>query len=264
MATSEQAPNGAGEYVDAGGVRTYYEVAGAGEPVVLLHGGGCTIETFGAQTPALAEQYRVYLPERRGHGRTPDVEGPITYETMAHDTIAFMEELGISSAHLVGWSDGALVGLLVALRQPELVSKLVFIGQNLNTEGARPEQIVFLEGMTSETFPPMLRQMYESVSPDGPAHFEVVFDKLMQLWGRDPGIALDELPGVTAPTLVLLGDDDLPSIEHAAAMQRALPSSQLAVVPGASHALPMEKPEIVNRLILDFLAREQVAKMFGE
>jgi pimeloyl-ACP methyl ester carboxylesterase len=264
MSTSDQTPTRGGEYVDVGGVRTYYEVAGAGDPLVLLHGGLCTVETFGAQTPALAEHYRVYVPERRGHGRTPDVEGPITYENMAQDTIALMEALSIASAHLVGWSDGALVGLLVALRRPELVRKLVLIGQNVNAEGARPEQIALLESMTQETFSPMLQQMYGSVSPDGPDHFGVVFDKMKRLWGRDPGIALGELERVTAPTLVLLGDDDLPSIEHAAAMQRALPNSQLGVVPGTSHALPLEKPEVVNRLILDFLGPEQVTKIFGE
>jgi pimeloyl-ACP methyl ester carboxylesterase len=98
MATSEQARARGGKYVDAGGVHTYYEVAGTGEALILLHGGFCTVETFGAQTPVLAEHYQAYAPERRGHGRNPDVEGPITYENIAQDTIAFMELLGISSA----------------------------------------------------------------------------------------------------------------------------------------------------------------------
>jgi pimeloyl-ACP methyl ester carboxylesterase len=248
-------------YVNAGGVRTYFAVEGEGEPLILLHGGGATLETFDGETSALASKYRVYLPERRGHGRTPDVEGPITYENMAEDTIAFLEALAIPPAHLVGWSDGALVGLLVALRRPELVRKLVLIGQCVNFQGARPEALALMEHFTPETFPPMLVQMYAAVSPDGPDHFRVVFDKLVTLWQKDPAIALGELARVAAPTLVLLGDDDMLTIEHAAAMQRALSNSQLAVVPGASHALPMEKPEIVNRLILDFLADEQTPKM---
>jgi pimeloyl-ACP methyl ester carboxylesterase len=263
MATTEQDAARGGEYVDAGGVHTYYEVAGAGEPLVLLHGGFCTVETFGAQTPALAGQYRVYVPERRGHGRTPDVEGPITYENMAQDTIAFMEALGISSAHLVGWSDGAIVGLLVALHRPDLVRKLVLIGQAVNHEGATPEVKRLMANFTQQDLPPMLRELYVSVSPDGPGHFGVVFDKMHQLLRTEPTIELAELEGVAAPTLILIADDDMVTIEHAAAMQRALPDAQLAVVPGTSHALPMEKPEIVNRLILDFLAPEQVTKMLG-
>jgi pimeloyl-ACP methyl ester carboxylesterase len=263
MATTEQDAARGGEYVDAGGVHTYYEVAGTGEPLVLLHGGFCTVETFGAQTPALAGQYRVYVPERRGHGRTPDVEGPITYENMAQDTIAFMEALGISSAHLVGWSDGAIVGLLVALHRPDLVRKLVLIGQAVNHEGATPEVKRLMANFTQQDLPPMLRELYASVSPDGPGHFGVVFDKMHQLLRTEPTIELAELEGVAAPTLILIADDDMVTIEHAAAMQRALPDAQLAVVPGTSHALPMEKPEIVNSLILDFLAPEQVTKMLG-
>lgn len=264
MATTEQDAPRVGEYVDAGGVHTYYEVAGTGEPLILLHGGFCTVETFGAQTPALAEQYQIYVPERRGHGRTPDVEGPITYENMAQDTIAFMEALGISSAHLVGWSDGAVVGLLVALQRPDLARKLVLIGQAMNQDGVSPEGKSQLSNMTQQDIPPMLRELYDSASPDGADHFGVVFDKLHQLLMTEPNIELTELERLSIPTLVLVADDDIGStVEYAATMQRALPHSQLAVVPGTSHASLMEKPELVNRLILDFLAPEQVTKLFG-
>src|SRR5215208_4129969 len=138
MAMSERRQARDGDYVDAGGVWTYYEATGDGDPLVLLHGGMCTIETFDGLTPALAERYRVHAPERRGHGRTPDVEGPITYAIMAEDTIAFIEAVGIAPAHLVGWSDGAFVALLVALRRPALVRKLALIGQFVNVAGVDP------------------------------------------------------------------------------------------------------------------------------
>ena len=252
-----------GDYIDTGRVHTYYEVNGSGEPLILLHGGMCTAETFDGQTPALAEHFRVYLPERRAHGRTADVAGPITYEIMAQDTIAFVEALGIQRAHFVGWSDGALVGLLVALWRPELVGKLVLMGQSVGWEGVRPELAPLLGGMAREMVPSELTQAYEALSPDGPEHLEVVLDKLLALWNTDPGFPLSDLERVAAPALVLAGDGDVfLSIEHAAAMQRALRGSQLAVVPGTSHAVPMEKPELVNRLILDFLAEEQVEKRF--
>ena len=90
------------------------------------------IETFSGLRALLTPHFRVYLPERRAHGRTPDVPGPLTYDLMAQDTIAFMEAVGLDSAHLVGWSDGAMVGLLVAMRRPDLVRRLVMIGQHLN------------------------------------------------------------------------------------------------------------------------------------
>ena len=263
MTISEAPPVRNGDYVETGRVRTYYEVNGSGDPLILSHGGMCTAETFDGQTGALAEHFRVYLPERRGHGRTADVPGPITYEIMAQDTIAFIEALGIERAHLVGWSDGALVGLLVARWRPELVGKLVLIAQGVNWEGLRPELAGVAGHMTKAMMPPPLTAAYEALSPDGPSHLDVVLEKLLALWNTDPAFPLSDLERVAAPALVLAADGDVTlSIEHAAAMARALPDAQLAVVPGTSHAVPMEKPELVNRLILDFLAAEQVEQRF--
>lgn len=252
-------------YVDVGPVHTYYEVEGSGPPVVLLHGGLCTAETWGAEVPALAGRYRVYVPERRGHGRTPDVEGPITYEVMAADTIAFMDAVGIPGAHLVGWSDGAIVGLLVAIERPDLVAKLVMIGQNVNFDGYSPHfrQMVDAGTLFEGGPPPMLRDMYAAVSPDGPEHFDVVFGKLKEVYSVAPDLDLDVLAAVAAPSLVLCGDDDIISVEHAAELVRRLPDAQLGVVTGTSHALPLEKPAVVNELVLGFLADEQVAKFMG-
>ncbi len=241
--------------LDGGRVRTYYEIHGQGDPVVLLHGGFATIETWGAQLPALAERYRVYLPERRGHGRTPDVEGPFTYVEMADDTIAFMDALGVRGAHLVGWSDGANVGLLVALRRPDLVHKLVFIGAVANHDGLTPEFAAMAEHLALDLMPPPLVAAYRVLSPDGPGHLPVVFAKLAHLWRTEPTHELAELSALAAPTLVLLGDDDVISLAHAGELQRAIPDAQVAVVPGTTHALTFEKPDLVNRIILDFLGQ---------
>jgi len=244
-----------GAYVDAAGLRTYYEQHGTGPALVLLHGGFCAIETFDGLTPALAEQFTVYLPERRGHGRTADVEGPITYSAMAADTIAFLDATGLVGAHLVGWSDGAVVALLVARDRPDLVDRLVLIGQPVNADGL-PEAMraTLAVGLSTQMLPPMLAQLYAATSPDGPAHFDVVAEKLFALYKVEPNIELAELAAITAHTLVLIGDDDLCTVEHAEAVRRALPVAQLAVVPGASHALPMEKPALTSAIVLDFLA----------
>jgi pimeloyl-ACP methyl ester carboxylesterase len=262
MTTTHEAPTRDGNYADVDGVRTYYEVTGTGDPLILLHGGLCTAETWDAQTTALAERYRVYVPERYGHGRTPDIDGPITYENMAEHTIAFMEALGIESAHLAGWSDGALVGLLVALRRPKLVRKLVWIDQYVTLADAPPGLLPFLEGMSIDTAPTFVVELYRAFSPDGPDHFAVVLNKLKTLWTAQTGVDLSDLEHVKATTLVLAADEGGMTIEHVAAVRRALPDSQLAVVPGTSHGLVMEKPHVVNQVILDFLADEQVEKMF--
>jgi pimeloyl-ACP methyl ester carboxylesterase len=257
MATYDAQKTRNGSYVDAGGVKTYYEVIGAGDPLVLLHGGFCPAETFDGLTPGLARTYRVYVPERRGHGRTPDVEGPITFEVMARDTSAFMGALDIRDAHLVGYSDGAVVALHVALKRPELVRRLVLIGTAANHDGVPAEAREELARMTPEMLPPFLRDLYAAVSPDGAEHFEVIFEKLISTWRAEPTFELSDLEGIAAPTLVMLADADVVTIEHAAAMQRAIPDAQLAVVPGTSHGLPMEKPELVSTLVLGFLAEDR-------
>jgi pimeloyl-ACP methyl ester carboxylesterase len=247
--------------VDAGGLDTYYEVHGAGEPLLYLHGGFNPIEMLDEILPALGQRYRVYLPERQGQGRTPDRDGPITFQSMADDTIAFFEAVGLSAAHLAGFSDGAMVAIHVALQRPDLVRRLVLIGQYANPDGCPPFYTELMEQFTPDTFPPMFRQMYDSLSPDGPEHFPVFFNKLKPNW-LSPGVPLERLADVQSPTLVLIGDDDCVTPEHAAAMVRALPAgSQLGVVPGTSHGLPFEKPDLVNRLILDFLEDQQAEKM---
>src|SRR5919205_3161074 len=119
-----------GEYIELPGVKTWYEVEGQGEPVLLLHGGFVTNETWGQQRADFAAKHRVFLPERRAHGHTPDVEGPLSYHDMAQDTIDFLSAVVGSPAHLVGWSDGGIVALLVAIERPDLVRKIVVTGAN--------------------------------------------------------------------------------------------------------------------------------------
>jgi pimeloyl-ACP methyl ester carboxylesterase len=120
-----------------------------------------------------------------------------------------------------------------------------------------------MAGMSTDHLPPGFAELYGAVSPDGPEHFQVVFDKLHELWIGETGIEVSDLERVIAPTLVLDGDDGAMTLEHVAAVRRALPDSQLAIVPGTSHGVLMEKPHVVNQLILDFLADEQVPKMFA-
>ncbi|MCA1843800.1 MAG: alpha/beta hydrolase [Actinobacteria bacterium] len=206
---------------------------------------------------------RRYVPERHGHGRTADVDGPITYESMAQHTIRLMEVLGIESAHLAGWSDGALVALLVALRRPKLVRKLVLIDQFITLEDAPPGYLPFISGMTAENVPPGFAELYGALSPDGPDHFAVVFDKLHDAWVSDTGLEVADLARVQAPTLVLAADSGAVTLQQLSDVHATLPDSQVAVVPGTSHGVGMEKPHIVNPLIADFLSDDQVEKLFA-
>jgi pimeloyl-ACP methyl ester carboxylesterase len=212
-----------------------------------------TIASWSAQRAALAARYRVYLPERRGHGRTPDAPGPLTFQAMARDTIAFADALGLASVNLVGWSDGAIVGLEVALMRPGLVRALVFVGGAASLEGWTAESREETAGLTVDALPPFIREAYDRLSPDGPDHLPVVFERLVAEWRSEPRHSLAELGRITARTLILLGDRDGVTVEHAAAMQRAIPGAQLAVLPGADHFLLFAKPDLASGLILDFL-----------
>jgi pimeloyl-ACP methyl ester carboxylesterase len=248
-----------GEYVDVGGIKTWYDTAGAsGEPLILLHGGMVTNDTWGMQMPVFAERFRVFAPERRAHGHTPDVEGPLTYEDMAQDTIGFLETVVKEPAHLVGWSDGGNVALLVASQRPDLVSKIVVIGANYDSDGG-VAPFPPVEAAHSPDFA-MFRSMYEASSPDGPDHWPVMFEKVVQMW-TNFHMSVEDLGRIEAPTLVMSGDDDMISLEHTIAMYRAIPKSELATVPGTSHALLMEKADLANRIIIDFLSNDPVTTM---
>lgn len=243
-------------YVDVAGLPTWHEVGGEDnghEPeVVLLHGGFSSAAAWAAQARALVQAgLRVQVPERRGHGHTRDVDGPLTYGVMAADTIAYLEAEADGPAHLVGWSDGAVVALLVALRRPDLVARMVLIGQYYNSAGrVRDSDLDRL--LHSEEAKDFLREDYGRVSPDGPGHFPVVYAKTMAMIDSEPEIGLAALAAVRAPTLVLQGDRDEVTLEHSAAVASALGDGRLAVLPG-THALPIEAPGLVNALLISFL-----------
>jgi pimeloyl-ACP methyl ester carboxylesterase len=242
-------------YVDVAGLSTWHEVSGDGDgdPVVLLHGAFSGATSWYAQVPALVEAgFRVYAPERRGHAHTRDVEGPLSYAVMADDTIAYLDTVVGRPAHLVGWSDGAVVGLLVAMQRPDLVDRLVLIGQYYNSSGQARDELTTQLLADPDAAMEFLRPAYDPVSPDGPEHFPVVFAKTLAMIEREPELDLADLASMTAPTLVLQGDRDAVTVEHSAAVAAAVADGRLAVLPG-THMLPIESPSVVNPLLVQFL-----------
>ena len=237
-------------YTDIGGHRTWFaDSGGAGEPVLVLHGGISDSEMLlEPLEPALGERFRILAFDRRGHGRTADTDAPFHYDDMATETIAAIEKLIGDPAHLLGWSDGGNVALLVALRRPDLVRSLVLIGSNYHFDGNMPTQ-------SGGSGPPKsLQDRYAERSPDGREHFAAVFEKSRAMWAAEPTLTTDDLRRISAPALVMVGDDDLMTLAHTASLYESLPLGQLAVVPGTSHAVVLEKPELVGRLIGDFLS----------
>jgi pimeloyl-ACP methyl ester carboxylesterase len=179
---------------------------------------------------------------------------------MAAETAAVIEALVDGPAHIVGWSDGAYVGAYVALTRPDLVARLVLIGQALAREGEASGIAAFVG---STEIAEWFRPDYAKLSPDGPEHFDTVFDKVMTMWRNPLELPFAELATIGAPTLVMQGDDDGVRIEYSAALARALPRAQLAVIPGTGHGAPIQKADLVNRMILDFLVPQQPERMIA-
>lgn len=231
----------------------WHQVDGAGEPVVLLHGAFSTASSWGGQFgPFVDAGYKVHVPERHGHGHSADVMDEFHYESMADETIAYLEEVVGGPAHLVGWSDGAVVAVLVALKRPDLVNRIVALGQYLNSAGrASGEILEGLEDINSDIVQ-FLRAEYSASSPDGDDHFPIVFAKTTTMIANEPEIDLSVLSAITAPTLIMQGDQDEVTLEHSAAIVSALPNARLAVLPG-THLIPIETPAAVNAVIIGFL-----------
>ena len=235
------------------GQTVYYEVTGTGDPVVLLHGALGGSEAWLSQVPALAGAgFQVWAPDRSGHGRSPDVPGPFSYDAMAEQTAAFLDEVVSTRVHVVGWSDGAVVGALLARHRPELVDRLVLIGQYFDAAGEIPGGLLQQLASMRDTPPDFFRDSYAHTSPDAPEHYTVVYGKTIDMVLDWAGLPLTELAKIGAPTLVLQGDRDEVRLEHSAAVATAIPNARLAVLPG-THALPVESPHVVNPLLIDFL-----------
>ena len=223
---------------------------GAGEPVLLLHGGlSNSEELLNCIGPGLSGQYRVVAFDRRGHGSTADTDAGFHYEDMTTETIRVLEEVVGGPAHLVGWSDGGIIALLVALRRPDLVHKVVAIGANFHYDGVMAVEM--------DPHSPALQELgkaYLERSSDGAGHLEVVFSESLAMISSEPRLTTADLAQITHPVLVVVGDDDFVTLPQTVSLYEALPEGQLAVVPGASHALPLEQPDTVTGLMLNFLA----------
>ena len=218
---------------------------GSGDPFVLLHPGRTDSRALDPLVAELVEDYRLITPDQRGHGRSPDVEGPLSFVDMAAETIELIEREQLGPVHLLGYSDGAIVALHIALAQPDLVRSLVFAAGVFHKDG-------WLAGTLDAEPPEFMADSYAEVSPDGRAHWPVVVEKMARLHTLAPTLTTEDIATLTMPVLIAVGDDDEPSLEHLLEMYRALPEGELAVIPRASHGFVIEKTDLFARLIRDF------------
>ena len=223
---------GKDRYATVNGLKMYYEIHGDGRPLVLLHGGGSTIiSTFGRILPELAKTHRVIAVELQAHGHTPDLDRPLSFEQDADDVAALLKQLQIEKTDLMGFSNGGTTSLQIAIRHPELVNRLVLASTTYKRDGMQPG---FWEGMqhaSLENMPKPLKDAYLEANPD-PEGLQAMFDRdvARMLAFKDIGDA--DIQAIQAPALVINGDAEVVRAEHALSLARALPNSQLAILPG--------------------------------
>jgi pimeloyl-ACP methyl ester carboxylesterase len=256
-------------YVDVGALDMYCERHGDGHPLVLLHGAFGTIEScFASLLPKLARHFAVIAVELQGHGRTRDVERPLTYEGMAADMAALLGALRVPRAHFVGYSMGGAVGLQLALDRPELVDQLVcFGGASFDPSGIYPEHMAAFESFDPHQLDgSRWHQAYRRVAPDPDAWTSLVV-KVNELdRSGEPSWPSKRLAALQAPTLLINGDSDIVRPEHAVEMFRLLGGgvpggpagmtrAQLALLPGTSHEGLLDRVEWLSSMITRFLMR---------
>jgi len=233
-----------GDHFNTGDVSIYYETYGAGPPVLVLHGGLGSHEGMSYQIRALAQSHFVVAPDSRGHGRSTDSDAPLSYSVMSDDMSKLLDHLRIDRVDVVGWSDGGIIGLDLAMRHPERIRRLVAISANYDVDGIP-------DGPDSDPDVPRAPLRYKLLAPD-PAHWPVIYRKAVTMWHTQPHYTLTDLGQIKASTLIMAGEFDIIKREHTAQLAKAIPGSREIIIPGATHTVPNDKPDIVNADILRF------------
>ncbi len=244
-------PSSESGFVPHDGARIYYSTFGQGAPVILLHGGLANSRYWGDQVPALvAAGYRVVLIDSRGHGRSSRDARPYTYELMESDVVAVMDRLGLKRAAVVGWSDGAIVGLVMALKNPERLTRVFAFAANMDPSGVKPDAD---KNPTFARFEARAAQDYAALSPTprGYADFEKA---IKRMWDTEPNYKAEDLARIRIPVAIVDGDhDEAIKRAHTEYLGRAIPGAKLVILPDASHFAMLQRPAEFNAALIAFL-----------
>lgn len=247
----------AGKYIDVNDIKIYYEIYGKGEPLLLMHGNSGSIENFVFQIPELSKHFKVIAVDSRAQGRSTDSEKEITYALMASDMATLIDKLNVGSVYVLGWSDGGNNGLELAYAYPEKVRKLVIVGANYthedqtakgdNTEMDPNDSMVIRTKRLMKKY----RDKVETLSPN-PDRLLVIKKKLSDLMEKYPNFTPEQLRKIKTPTMIIAGDHDLINMDQTITLFNTLPNTQLFIVPGATHIVLVEQPNLINSVIINF------------
>jgi pimeloyl-ACP methyl ester carboxylesterase len=252
------APAIGGRLYQVRGAQLYVERTGRGTPILFLHGGLSDFDaTFAGQVAYFAAFRTVIGVDQRGNGHSPDTDQAFSYRQMEEDTAALLQQLQLGRVDIIGHSDGANVGLLLARYHPELVRRLVISGANARGDYNGWLAYTRFRLSSDEAFAasvsPQERALYVRASPDGAQHWPAVVAKTKALWATRVVIGAADLAAIELPVLVMAGDHDVIPIEETVSIYRQLPHAQLCILPGSGHATMQDQPEQFNRLVREFL-----------
>lgn len=231
-----------GKYLTTRGIQLYYEIYGQGEPLLFIHGNGGSILNFSNQIPYFAEKYKVIAVDSRAQGKSTDDSDSLSYEIMADDLNALLDSLKTGPCFIIGWSDGGINALLLALRHPDKVKKMAITGANLwpDTTAVDPE------------FSKIFEAEIAGLPPNTLSKNQL---KLNRLLFEEPHITTTQLAKIQCPTLVMGGDHDVIRTDHTMLIANSIPQSYLWILPNSGHSTPIYYKDIFNMVVQDFLTK---------
>jgi pimeloyl-ACP methyl ester carboxylesterase len=234
-----------GKYADIRGFKMYYEVYGKGEPLLIIHGNGGSINNFLYQIPYFAKNYQVIIADSRAQGKSVDTSDSLSYEMMTDDLNALLDRLNLKSCYVIGWSDGGINGLLLAIRHPDKVKKLAITGANLWPDTTAVDPFVFKWAMNENE-----KLKKAPITPQVKNQL-----KLAHLLSYEPHIKVSDLNKITCPVLVIGGDHDVIQPKHTMLIAQSIPNSYLWIIPNSGHSTPIFKKEQFNQVVGDFFSQ---------
>jgi pimeloyl-ACP methyl ester carboxylesterase len=239
-------------HASVNGIMVWYAVFGRGEPVVLLHGGLANSNYWGHQVPVLARRYRVIVMDSRGHGRSTRNQEPFGYDLMASDVLGLMDFLKISKVAIVGWSDGAILGLDIAIHHPERLTKLFAFAANSDPSGV----LDVAQSAVFNAFIARSEEEYQRLSST-PDQYKAFLEQIREMWATQPNFTAEQLQSIRVPTWIVDADhDEAIKRENTEFMAREIPGSGLLVQPRVSHFSFLQDPDQFNQDVLHFLEQE--------
>lgn len=234
----------AGVFVPVNGIKVYYESYGNGPPLLAIHGNGQSLRAMAYQIQFFSREYKVIAADNRGHGKSEMGKPPLTYEQMAEDFNGVLEKLHLKSVFVLGWSDGGILGLLLAIHHPDKVGKLAIMGANLEPSAAEDWALKFVAEQE--------KIVDEKLAAKDDSQPWSVMKQYLGLLRDQPHIPLSDLQRISAPTLVMAGDKDVIRNEHTLKIFENIPKAHLCIFPGATHMISRENPKLFNETVERF------------